>query len=198
MSDEFTKEAIAGLRDLSHGTMTDEVYRMLDAIERRDARIAELQATLVNERTGKVNRMFTAAQLAADDALEKAANGRRLIVCGCRDWTDEAAVRGAIMLDYAGRREGYVVVHGACPTGADMLAEKFCREVNMRTEPHPADWAKHGKGAGVVRNGKMVALGADQVLAFWDGKSPGTLDTIKRASATGIPVRIVPKPLPRS
>jgi hypothetical protein len=39
-------------------------------------------------------------------------------------------------------------------------------------------------------NGQMVER-ADAVLAFWDGASPGTADTIRKAQAAGLPVTVV-------
>ena len=55
---------------------------------------------------------------------------------------------------------------------------------------HPADWDKHGKAAGMIRNREMVALGADICLAFPIGRSPGTRACIREAQRAGIPVRV--------
>ena len=57
----------------------------------------------------------------------------------------------------------------------------------------PADWKKHGRAAGPIRNQQMLDEGkADVVVALWDGKSRGTLDMIQRATEAGVPVRILP------
>ena len=66
----------------------------------------------------------------------------------------------------------------------------------VSVERHPADWDRHGKGAGPIRNRAMAKSGADRCLAFWDGESRGTLDMITVATKHGIPVRIVPKAKP--
>jgi hypothetical protein len=42
------------------------------------------------------------------------------------------------------------------------------------------DWKKHGRAAGIIRNTDIVKQ-ADKVVAFWDGKSKGTQDTIGKA-----------------
>lgn len=49
-----------------------------------------------------------------------------------------------------------------------------------------ADWDKHGKRAGMMRNHKLVQS-IDVLIAFWDGSSPGTKDVIARARALRVP-----------
>jgi len=89
----------------------------------------------------------------------------RLLITGSRDWEDEEAVRfeiaGMTML-----HPGLVIVHGACPKGADAMAAKAARDIGVRQEPHPADWKRLGRPAGFRRNAEMVALGADACVAF--------------------------------
>jgi len=48
----------------------------------------------------------------------------------------------------------------------------------------PANWEKYGLRAGFLRNTEIVAE-ADEVVAFWDGESKGTQDTIKKAKEAG-------------
>ena len=52
------------------------------------------------------------------------------------------------------------------------------------------DYIKYGQRAPLVRN-RWIVEGADQVLAFWDGKSRGTMHTVEYAKKLGKPVRIV-------
>jgi hypothetical protein len=118
----------------------------------------------------------------------------RLIVCGTRtfddypllrDWLDGIAQHEAMM-------QTLVIVHGAA-RGADSLASRWARERGYSEEGHPADWqGTAGRYAGPARNLQIAKAGADLCLAFWDGKSPGTLDMIRQAVRFGIPVRIVP------
>jgi hypothetical protein len=74
--------------------------------------------------------------------------------------------------------------------GVDSLAEQWSKENNL---PDPIiflpDWKKYKRAAGFVRN-KDIVDAADQVFAFWDGKSQGTLDSIKHAIKTGKPVSV--------
>lgn len=95
-----------------------------------------------------------------------------------------------------------VIVHGACPTGADAIAAKWAYDNDVKTEPHPADWERLGRRAGYSRNRTMVRLGADLCLAFLrpctkdDCRflslhgSHGTMHTIGFAQQAGVPVTI--------
>jgi hypothetical protein len=62
--------------------------------------------------------------------------------------------------------------------GADQLAEQYAQERNipMQLIPH----SEHPETSGATRTYAIVSL-AQQVIAFWDGKSPGTGDLIKYA-----------------
>lgn len=65
-------------------------------------------------------------------------------------------------------------------SGADRMAETFARELGLEVISIPADWNTYGKKAGVVRNSKIVTM-CDKLVAFWDGVSKGTKDSIKKA-----------------
>lgn len=58
-------------------------------------------------------------------------------------------------------------------SGADSLGEQFAKEHGLSCELHPADWNKHGRAAGPIRNAQMAEI-SDALIAFWDGKSRGT------------------------
>ena len=58
----------------------------------------------------------------------------------------------------------------------------------------PADWIRHGRAAGPIRNEQMLREGCpDLVVAFHDdpGLGRGTADMVRRALAAGVPVRFV-------
>lgn len=113
----------------------------------------------------------------------------RVLVTGSRNWTNEAAVYSALT-ELIRTSNRITVVHGACPTGADAIAHHWATSVPGATaEPHPAEWDRHGKAAGPIRNQQMVDLGADVCLAFLLGESRGTRDCMRRAEAAGIPVQ---------
>jgi hypothetical protein len=55
------------------------------------------------------------------------------------------------------------------------------------------NYERYGKAAPFVRNDEIVRQ-SDVIVAFWDGNSPGTLDTIRKAVIAGKPVVMNPKP----
>jgi len=107
----------------------------------------------------------------------------RVIVCGGRDYNDTERV--AEILQYLPCDT--IVVHGGA-SGADLLAGLYWNEWGT-TEVFHADWEKHGKAAGPLRNQEMLDAGADLVIAFPGGR--GTADMVRRAKGRGIKVRIV-------
>lgn len=105
----------------------------------------------------------------------------RVIVCGGRDYADRATVAGILGL----LRDGITIVHGAA-TGADTLAAEEAERWGVEVEPHPADWTRHGKAAGPIRNQQMLNTGADLVIAFPGGR--GTAHMVRIAREAGVPV----------
>jgi len=81
-----------------------------------------------------------------------------------------------------------LVVSGGA-MGADTLGERYARENSIPTKIFKPDWTK-GRGAGFLRNTDIINE-ADTVVAFWDGKSRGTLDSIKKAEKQGKKVLII-------
>lgn len=118
----------------------------------------------------------------------------RILVTGSRHWTDRDTIRRALVdtIDNWTARGGcgYVtVIHGGAP-GADRIAGEIARELRCAVEVHPADWDRHGRRAGPIRNAEMVQAGADVCLAFPLGQSRGTRGCIRLAELAGIPVHV--------
>src|SRR5215831_106302 len=112
----------------------------------------------------------------------------RVLVTGSRTWDDWGRL-DAGLLAAAGRAGGrpVLIVHGAAG-GADAMADRIALARGWAAEPHPADWVRHGKAAGFIRNAEMVAAGAGECLAFIRDGSRGASDCAARARAAGIPV----------
>jgi hypothetical protein len=123
----------------------------------------------------------------------------RILVTGSRHWTDETRIRHsltALVRRYCrigltdsmqGALNGLdvTIVHGAAP-GADSIATAVATAHLWTVEPHPADWARHGRSAGPRRNREMVELGADVCLGFPIGASVGTRGCLEMARTAGI------------
>ena len=74
--------------------------------------------------------------------------------------------------------------------GADKLGERYAREKGYDIKEFPANWDKHGKSAGYIRNDEMAQY-ADMLIAFWDGTSKGTKHMIDLANKRSLKVEIV-------
>jgi hypothetical protein len=119
----------------------------------------------------------------------------RLLFTGSRIWDDAPVIEHALAAILARHPEGVLLVHGACPRGADAIAAAYAtRSPGCRIEAHPADWRRYGRAAGQLRNIGMIALGADGCVAFLRGASPGTTATIQLARVAGIPVWLHTRP----
>jgi hypothetical protein len=123
----------------------------------------------------------------------------RVLVTGARKTTrqQDALVTDVLTRLCANAMEHrkIVVMEGECPTGGvDLAARKWAdgHDIMVISEPHPADWTRYGKKAGMIRNAEMVAAGADICLAFPGNASVGTWDCIRKAADAGIHVRIYP------
>ncbi|MDT0442347.1 SLOG family protein [Streptomyces johnsoniae] len=115
----------------------------------------------------------------------------RVLVTGSRDWPRPQTVYMALWGLHRDTGGALLVVHGACPTGADSAASEWCRATRCGTEEkRPADWEKWGKSAGPIRNQRMVNDGADVCLAFIKDNSRGATGCAGMAFAAGIDTRI--------
>lgn len=97
-----------------------------------------------------------------------------------------AIVHGFI--EHLSKRQHVVISGGA--QGADSWAAEFAQERGIHTVEIRPNWKKYGRGAGFKRN-KEIVLASDDVVAFWDGQSRGTLDTIRKAHKLKRPYCII-------
>jgi len=83
---------------------------------------------------------------------------------------------------------GTTIIHGAA-RGADRMAGEIATELGLRVVACPADWARYGKAAGLIRNRQMLDEYKPQlVLAFvqdW-ANSRGTQHTVSLSQKRGI------------
>lgn len=78
------------------------------------------------------------------------------------------------------------MIHGGA-SGADIGAARWAESEGVKVVEYKANWKKHGKAAGPIRNQQMLDEGKpDYVFAFPGGK--GTADMVRRAEHAGITV----------
>lgn len=114
----------------------------------------------------------------------------RVLVTGSRTWEDADTIYWTFRnwWEEAGRPQKPILVSGHCPRGADALAEYIWQRNGWPVELHPADWNRHGKSAGFVRNEQMVLSKPDILFAFIHNNSKGATHTLRLARSHGIPV----------
>ena len=112
----------------------------------------------------------------------------RLVVAGSRDFNDYSLLSAELDKLLAGKTN--ITIVSGTARGADRLGERYAAEHNLRIERFPAEWEKYHKGAGPIRNAKMVQS-ADAVIVFWDNESSGTKNIIECARKQDVPYRIV-------
>jgi predicted Rossmann fold nucleotide-binding protein DprA/Smf involved in DNA uptake len=109
-----------------------------------------------------------------------------IAVVGSRSYRNLAAVRAFVdMLS-----TDTVLVSGGA-RGVDKTAERHAASRGMRVVSIPPDFKVHGRRAPLVRNEQIVER-ADWVVAFWDGKSAGTLHTMSIARRMKKPLIVMP------
>lgn len=103
-----------------------------------------------------------------------------VLFCGSRSWDNQRLVdRLMVQLGNLLNWRFHVVQGGA--RGGDEQAWLAAKKLNVPVTTLKADWRKHGKRAGYLRNITMLEMQPQYVVALWDGVSRGTLHTIEKA-----------------
>jgi hypothetical protein len=121
----------------------------------------------------------------------------RILVCGSRDYNN---LQKVVEIMRRHGDENTIWMHGDAP-GADACCKLAAKILGWEhnLDPYPAKWGKYPKTkngkdpAGMIRNqvmGKKLDPAEDLVLAFWDGKSPGTKGMMKIARERGVEVKV--------
>lgn len=116
----------------------------------------------------------------------------RVLVTGGRDYTNSSKVYVVLdgLNDDATVNGGYGAITELAQggaRGADTLARGWAAFMDIRQQTFMADWDKHGKSAGPIRNQQMLdEFKPDLVVAFPGGK--GTAHMVSIARKAGVEV----------
>lgn len=113
----------------------------------------------------------------------------RVLVCGGRDYRDLAHVTQVL--------DGLtpvptLIMHGAA-RGADECGWRWACKRFVPDKAFPADWKKHGRAAGPMRNQQMIDEGKPNLVVAFPGGA-GTADMVRRAKAADVPVMLFLRP----
>lgn len=105
----------------------------------------------------------------------------RLIIAGGRDY--EVTSEDIAKLDQIHAKRAVSKVVSGCARGVDFAGERWAAQNHIPVSKFPADWTKHGKSAGPIRNREMAEY-ADAVALFPGGR--GTQDMHNAAVKAGL------------
>ena len=107
-----------------------------------------------------------------------------LIIAGSRGWvnydllTQKTREFAKIFIKDKGNKPIRIISGTA--QGADRQGEYLAQRFNLELLRMPADWDKHGKAAGYIRNEHMAKI-ANGCIVFWDGQSNGSFHMMNLA-----------------
>lgn len=109
----------------------------------------------------------------------------KVLVCGGRDYDKKEFAFHVLDRAHVHWNITQIIEGGA--RGVDSIANSWAKARGVDVLTFPADWNKHGKAAGPIRNKQMLEEGKpDHVIAFPGGN--GTKNMIKLAKDAGVPV----------
>lgn len=117
----------------------------------------------------------------------------KLLVTGDRNWTDGAAVEYVLDLVIEAHGAKNVLLIAGRAKGLDTIAATVAKDKGVHVAEVEALWETYHRAAGPIRNGVMLALAPDEVIAFHNDieNSKGTKHCYEAAIKRGIPARLV-------
>lgn len=109
----------------------------------------------------------------------------KVVVTGSRKYTDSRIVAAAL------KAAGATMVIEGGAIGADRIAGDWARSQGIPNVRIDALWTYYDKSAGPIRNGWLLDLEPDLVLAFPLPDSRGTWDCVRQAKERGIEVEVI-------
>lgn len=112
----------------------------------------------------------------------------KILVCGGRDFEDQAMVFAVLDAHLATKGRIHIIQGGA--KGADFHAKQWALSRKMPITTFPADWDKHGKAAGPIRNSLMLEESKPDMFVAFPGGA-GTADMISKCQKAGLSGQII-------
>jgi SLOG family YspA-like protein len=115
-----------------------------------------------------------------------------LVIYGSRDADVKSEdIAGALLWEFGWgsshcKMNGMEIICGMA-SGADTAGKRFGEKHGFPVREFPADWEKHGKAAGYIRNREMARV-ATHGLGFWKNESRGTAHMTSLLVSMGKPV----------
>jgi hypothetical protein len=114
----------------------------------------------------------------------------KVLICGTRITAFKIDLfkniyRDMVYKELDAKNQYLEIIEGCCPDSADEYAEMFGEIHNVKVYHYPSNSGNYLK-----RNVEMVKV-CDEVIAFWDGFSYGTAQTIAQAIMNNKPVKII-------
>lgn len=119
---------------------------------------------------------------------------RRVLVCGGSKFNDYTLLESSLGKLFKTYSKDTIEIISGHAKGADSLGEKYADEHNLKCTIFEANWKKYGRAAGPIRNSQMLEYAKQEnplVVAFWDGESHGTKDTITKAKKLNIRCEVI-------
>jgi len=155
-------------------------------------RVEPIFAARVEELRGKRLGCFCKPKSCHGDVIvEYLESTMKVVVCGSRNWNDIMIIRNRL-IKLQDQFPDAIIVEGGCD-GADIMARQVARGVGLDLVEFPANWMKHGKAAGPIRNIKMLDTKPHLLIAFHDNleNSKGTKHIVAEARKRGIEVEVI-------
>ena len=112
----------------------------------------------------------------------------KVVIAGSRQFNDYELLSSK--LDNFFKNHTDIEIVSGAARGADQLGERYAREKGYKLTRFPADWDRHGKSAGYIRNQEMANYATHAVI-FWDGQSLGTAHMITLCDRHKLKFRVV-------
>jgi hypothetical protein len=167
LGQEFPQKDALTLTRENHGAVMRELQRMQNEPEYVSAWEPKTSLSDTPESQGKI---------------------KHIAIIGSRSFNDYPVLESIVMnmLNDKGVKLSDLTVISGGAKGADSLGREFSQKHGTQYKEFLPDWEQFGKRAGFVRNAEIVK-NSDYVIAFWDGQSKGTRNSLEVAQNLGTP-----------